>query len=110
LAGPAVACSPTAAIKGGLVTLTKALAVEWAELGIRVVGVAPAYVRTGIVERLARAGRLDVAALERRTPLGRLATAEEVAEVVAFLASPAAAYLTGSTIGVDGGWMAYGYV
>jgi NAD(P)-dependent dehydrogenase (short-subunit alcohol dehydrogenase family) len=98
------------AAKGGLVTLTKALAVEWAESGIRVVGVAPAYVRTGIVERLSAAGRLDVGALERRTPLGRLATPEEVAEVVAFLAPDAARYLTGGTVGVDGGWMAYGYV
>lgn len=98
------------AAKGGLVTLTKALAVEWAAHGIRVAAVAPAYVRTGIVDRLAGDGRIDVAALERRTPIGRLAEPEEVAEVVAFLASDAARYLTGCTVGVDGGWMAWGYV
>jgi 3-oxoacyl-[acyl-carrier protein] reductase len=94
--------------KHGLEGLTKALAVDWAARNIRVIAVSPAYVATPFVEHTMAAGGFTTSDIERRTPLGRLASAEEVATVVSFLVSPAASYITGSTIAVDGGWMAYG--
>jgi NAD(P)-dependent dehydrogenase (short-subunit alcohol dehydrogenase family) len=96
--------------KSGVSAMTKALAVEWAQYGIRVNAIAPGYVRTPFVEDLQARGRLDIAALEKRTPIGRLIETREVAEVAAFLASDASGPITGQIIGVDGGWTAYGYV
>ena len=85
--------------------LTRALAVEWAPLGIRVTAVAPTYVETDLTRGLladpdARARVLDA------TPMRRLATAEEVAEAVLFLAGPGSAMTTGITLPVDGGFLA----
>jgi 3-oxoacyl-[acyl-carrier protein] reductase len=94
--------------KHGLEGLTKSLAVEWADRGIRVVSVGPAYVATPFVEHTMATGRFSSADLERRTPLGRLGTPDEVAQVIGFLISPAASYITGSSIAIDGGWLAYG--
>jgi NAD(P)-dependent dehydrogenase (short-subunit alcohol dehydrogenase family) len=96
--------------KSGVSAMAKALAVEWARYGIRVNAIAPGYVRTPFVEDLQARGRLDIAALERRTPIGRLIETREVAEVAAFLASDASGPITGQIVGVDGGWTAYGYV
>lgn len=96
------------AAKAGLIGLTKALAVEWADRGIRVVSVDPAYIDTGFVQRSLRNANFDPSVLERRTPLGRLGEPGEVARVVAFLASDAASYMTGESVLVDGGWTAYG--
>jgi NAD(P)-dependent dehydrogenase (short-subunit alcohol dehydrogenase family) len=96
--------------KSGVSAMAKALAVEWARYGIRVNAIAPGYVRTPFVEDLEARGRLDIAALERRTPIGRLIETREVAEVAAFLASDASGPITGQIVGVDGGWTAYGYV
>ena len=72
--------------------------------------IAPGYVRTALVEDLAARGRLDVGALERRTPIGRLVKPEEIAQVATFLASDAASAITGQVVTADGGWTAYGYV
>ncbi len=95
--------------KAGVAMMTKVLAVEWAP-GVRVNAIAPGYVRTDLIEGLREEGKLDVGQLERRTPLGRLAEPAEVARVAVFLASDDAAYITGETLLVDGGWVAYGYV
>lgn len=98
-----------AAAKSGVQALTRTLACEWAPLGIRVNAVAPGFINTEDHEAAAPAGGDYTAAqIERRTPLGRWGTPAEVAEAVHFLASPAASYITGTTLFVDGGWSAYG--
>lgn len=91
--------------KGAVVNMTRALAVEWASHGIRVNAVAPTYVRTPFIAPLLAQPEL-VAKIEAMTPLGRLAEPEEVAAAILFLASPAAAMITGHTLPVDGGFLA----
>jgi NAD(P)-dependent dehydrogenase (short-subunit alcohol dehydrogenase family) len=96
--------------KAGVDMLTKVLAVEWAGRGVRVNAVAPGYVATEMIRELATRGVLDQTTLARRTPLGRLGSPDEIAEVALFLASDASSYVTGTVLYVDGGWTAYGFV
>lgn len=94
--------------KAALVQMTAYLAVEWAPAGIRVNAVAPWYVRTPLVEDvLARPGVLD--AVLARTPMRRIGTAREVATAVAFLCLPAAGWITGQCLAVDGGFTRAGF-
>ncbi len=90
------------AAKAGIAQVSRTLALEWARDGIRVNTVAPWYTRTPLVEPvLSRPEAL--AAIVARTPLGRIAEPREVATAVAFLALPAASYITGQCLAVDGG-------
>jgi NAD(P)-dependent dehydrogenase (short-subunit alcohol dehydrogenase family) len=96
------------AAKAGIAAMTRSMACEWAAAGVRVNAVAPGYVRTALVEKSERAGTLNVAAIHARTPMGRMGRPEEIAEAIAFLASPQASFITGTVLGVDGGWLAHG--
>jgi gluconate 5-dehydrogenase len=91
--------------KAGLIALTRQLAVDWAKHAIRVNGLAPAYIVTDLTEGVRESPRYAELIL-RQTPLGRLGEAGEVALAAVFLASEAASYITGQTLGVDGGWTA----
>jgi NAD(P)-dependent dehydrogenase (short-subunit alcohol dehydrogenase family) len=101
--GRAAYCTAKAAV----VMLTQALGVEWAGRGVRVVGIAPGVVRTQLVERIIAEGWASEHLYERRTPMHRLGTIEEIADAALFLASDRARYITAETLRVDGGWVAY---
>jgi 3-oxoacyl-[acyl-carrier protein] reductase len=96
------------AAKHGVEGLTKTLAAEWSRRGVRVMSVAPGYVATELLAGTMKAGGFTFEDVAGRTPLGRLAEPSDVARVVAFLVSEDAAYLTGSSVLVDGGWLADG--
>ncbi|MGA1137125.1 MAG: SDR family NAD(P)-dependent oxidoreductase [bacterium] len=93
------------ASKGGVVNLTRSLALDWAARGIRVNAVAPAFVRTPLTQSLLAEDGMEEKLLAR-TPLGRMVETYEVADAIRFLASDAAAMITGHTLPVDGGWVA----
>jgi 2-deoxy-D-gluconate 3-dehydrogenase len=92
------------ASKHAVTGLTKSLANEWASLGVNVNAVAPGYVVTNNTEAL-RADPDREPSIRSRIPAGRWAEPEDIAGAVAFLASPAARYIHGHTLVVDGGWM-----
>ncbi|MEP6872761.1 MAG: glucose 1-dehydrogenase [Burkholderiales bacterium] len=96
------------AAKAGIAAMTRSMACEWASRGLRVNAVAPGYVRTALVDELARKGALNTKAIDERTPMGRMGRPDEIAKVIAFLASDDASYITGTVLNVDGGWLAFG--
>jgi NAD(P)-dependent dehydrogenase (short-subunit alcohol dehydrogenase family) len=92
------------ASKGGVGQLTKSLAAAWAKDGIRVNAVAPGWIATPLTQPLQDNAERSGPILSR-TPMGRWGKPEEVADAVVFLASPAARFITGAILAVDGGYL-----
>jgi 2-deoxy-D-gluconate 3-dehydrogenase len=93
------------ASKHGLAGITKLLANEWAARGINVNAIAPGYVETNNTQAL-RDDPDRARAILERIPAGRWGCPEDIGEAAVFLASPAAAYIHGAVLNVDGGWLA----
>jgi len=98
---------PYAVTKAGVGALTRSLAVEWAPHNIRVVAIAPGYVATDLVRHAFEQGHIKPDVVLGEIPQHRLAEPEEIANLAAFLASPAAAYITGQEIVADGGFSVF---
>ena len=97
--------SPYTASKGGIRQLVKALAVDWAKFRIRVNGIGPGYVKTGMTQVLVNNQEFD-SWVKKRTPLTRWGKPDDFEGVSVFLASDASSFITGQIIYVDGGWLA----
>jgi NAD(P)-dependent dehydrogenase (short-subunit alcohol dehydrogenase family) len=95
------------ASKGAIVQLTKSLAAAWGSEGIRVNAIAPGWIKTALSAPLFE-NEQHVASLSARTPLGRLGVSEDCGDVIAFLCTDEARYVTGATIPVDGGYIITG--
>ena len=95
-----------AASKGAITQLTKVIAVEYGGQGIRANAVAPGVVETDILHGIVEDSRATLAGYGDAHPIGRVAQATEIAEVIAFLASPASSFMTGALIMADGGYTA----
>jgi NAD(P)-dependent dehydrogenase (short-subunit alcohol dehydrogenase family) len=95
-----------AASKGAIAQITKALAVEFGDRGIRVNAVAPGVVVTGILDGIVADGRARLAGMGAKHALGRVGKPEEIADVIAYLASPRASFITGAVVMADGGYTA----
>lgn len=102
------ASSAYAAAKGGVVQFTRSMAVSWAEDGIRANTILPGWVDTPLTQQARREMPALDARVKARTPLGRWGKPEEMAGAVLFLASPAARFVTGAALPVDGGYLARG--
>lgn len=93
------------ATKAGVEGMSRSLALDWASKGVRVNSVAPGYVATDLTAGLRENSGLNQSVVDK-TPLGRVATGDEIAGAALFLISPASSYMTGQSIIVDGGWVA----
>ncbi len=94
------------ATKGGILQLTKVLAIEWARYNIQVNAIGPAYLETELTKGM-RESQVISENLLRRTPMGRFGKPEEIVGAALYLASDTSSYVTGQTLFVDGGWLAY---
>ena len=92
--------------KGGILQLTKVLAIEWARYNIQVNSIGPAYLETELTKGM-RESKVISENLLRRTPMGRFGKPEEVIGAAIYLASEASSFVTGQTLFVDGGWLAF---
>lgn len=106
LVGSVSSSAAYCASKAGVVNLTRVLAIEWARHDIQVNSVAPTFVRTPLTEGIF-ANEAFLQSVLDRTPNGKLATPESIADAVVFLASSQADMITGITLPVDGGWTAW---
>ena len=97
-----------AAAKTGVIGITRVLGTEWMSRGVRVNAVEPGYIDTPMMQVTLRAGGLPVEDLLARIPANRLGAADDVARTVAFLLSDDASYISGATLRIDGGHLAYG--
>jgi NAD(P)-dependent dehydrogenase (short-subunit alcohol dehydrogenase family) len=95
--------------KAAVINMTRSLAVEWAKYKINVNCVAPCWTRTRRLEKAFEKGVVTLDEIQKRCPMGRPAEPEDVAKAILFLASDDASFITGITLPVDGGWLAYGY-
>ena len=93
------------ASKGGIVGMTEALAVELAPYNIRVNAVSPGMIETPMIDQIKQDPK-TMAAMLNKVPMHRVGKPEEVSNLVLFLASDDSSYMTGSTVVVDGGWLA----
>ncbi|MGF1617308.1 MAG: SDR family NAD(P)-dependent oxidoreductase [Acidimicrobiia bacterium] len=98
--------APYTAAKAGIGGLTKVLAVEWAKHNIRVNGVSPGMIETPLLARAVESGLVDAEEAHRHHAIERFGTTREVADVIAFLLSDEASFVTGDMVHVDGGFVA----
>jgi NAD(P)-dependent dehydrogenase (short-subunit alcohol dehydrogenase family) len=101
--GPTLAYAPA---KAAVASMTEILAVQWAKQGVRVNGVAPGFTDTPFLKRGERQGKRDLTPIEESSPIGRLQRAEEIAEVIHFLLTPASSAVNGTVVACDGGYSA----
>lgn len=94
------------ASKGGIIALTKAIAIEYAKSGIRINAVSPAVIQTLILEKILPGSQLDRFIADHPHPIGRLGTPDEVGEAVKWLCSDKASFITGHNLMIDGGYTA----
>ena len=96
------------ASKAAIDILTRCFAAELGQQDIRSATLAPGYIRTPGVAALEQSGKIDSSAIKRRIPLGDMGRPEDIADAALFLASPAASYINGGILYVDGGWTSFG--
>jgi NAD(P)-dependent dehydrogenase (short-subunit alcohol dehydrogenase family) len=94
------------AAKAGVITLTEVLATEWGQYNIRLNCISPGVTRTEMLDVAIKQGVASLTKYEARTPAGRVAEVNEIADAALFLASPQASFVTGTNLRVDGGWVA----
>jgi NAD(P)-dependent dehydrogenase (short-subunit alcohol dehydrogenase family) len=98
-----VGTAPYCSSKGGVIQLTKSMALEYAKENIRINAICPGYVKTPLNDQISEENLEFITSLH---PIGRLAEPEEIAKAVLFLASGDASFITGSSLVVDGGYTA----